>query len=206
MKTKQILAAALLAGMFTATGLTSHAQKGLGINAGVNFANITGKDVDDDAKIKTGFQAGITYDIGLADEFVIQPGISYVQNGTKGGGWIEDVGNNPKLHLDYIQVPVTFQYQPEVGTGKVLLGVGPYIGFGVGQVKLSNDDGSLKYDWDDVDLKKVDAGGKLLVGYQFGNGLSANLSANMGMVKLADTDDPARAYNTSFGITLGYKF
>ncbi|MCH5688284.1 PorT family protein [Niabella sp. W65] len=186
---------------FSLTALQSNAQAGrFGVNAGVNFSNITGKDASDAYKLKTGFQAGVTYDIGIADDFVIQPGLSYVQNGAKIDGF------DAKVQLNYLQLPVTFQYQPELGTGHLLLGVGPYIGMGIGKVKYANDNGSLKGDWDDAGYRKFDAGGKLLAGYQLSNGLSLNLNANLGLVKLSDADNPPTTNNTSFGVTLGYKF
>jgi len=204
MKLKQLLFGGLLFATFSVAALQANAQAGrFGINAGVNFANINGKDAEG-TKLKTGFQAGVTYDIGLADEFVLQPGISYVQNGSKVKGDEFD----ERWDLNYIQVPVTFQYQPAVGTGNLLLGVGPYVGFGVGKVKgssLFDDKDSSKSDWDDAGLKKVDAGGKLLVGYQLGMGLSFNLNANLGLANLSDDKD-VKFHNTSFGVTVGYKF
>jgi len=203
MKLKQLLFGGLLFATFSVAALQANAQAGrFGINAGVNFANINGKDAEG-TKLKTGFQAGVTYDIGLADEFVLQPGISYVQNGSKVKGDEFD----ERWDLNYIQVPVTFQYQPALGTGNLLLGVGPYVGFGVGKVKgsLFDDKVSSKSDWDDAGLKKVDAGGKLLVGYQLGMGLSFNLNANLGLANLSDDKD-AKFHNTSFGVTVGYKF
>jgi hypothetical protein len=201
MKMKQLLFGGLLFAAFSFSAVDSNAQSGrFGVNAGVNFANITGKDADD-TKIKTGFQAGVTYDIGIADDFVIQPGLSYVQNGAKYDGSVD-----AKIHLNYLQLPVTFQYQPELGNGNLLLGVGPYVGMGVGKVKGDIGNISGKGDWDDAGLKKLDAGGKLLAGYQLSNGLSLNLNANLGLVKLPDNDNPAKINNTSFGVTLGYKF
>jgi hypothetical protein len=210
MKLKKLLFGGLLFTAFSLTALQSNAQAGrFGVNAGVNFSNITGKDADNafgKGSLKTGFQAGITYDIGIADDFVIQPGLSYVQNGAKYDGAFEELAGNPKVHLNYLQLPVTFQYQPELGNGHLLLGVGPYVGMGIGQVKYASDNADLKRDWDDAKLRKFDAGGKLLAGYQLSNGLSLNLNANLGLVKLADVDNPPTTNNTSFGVTVGYKF
>jgi len=201
MKLKQLLFGGLLFATFSVAALQANAQAGrFGINAGVNFANINGKDAEG-TKLKTGFQAGVTYDIGLADEFVLQPGVSYVQNGTK----IKDDEAEGRRDLNYIQVPVTFQYQPVVGTGNLLLGVGPYVGFGVGKVKgIVSEGGKDSHTWDEMKFNKVDAGGKLLVGYQLGMGLSFNLNANLGMTKLPKDDN--KAHTTSFGVTVGYKF
>ncbi len=212
MKLKKLLFGGLLFTAFSLTALQSNAQAGrFGVNAGVNFSNITGKDADNvmgNGSLKTGFQAGITYDIGIADDFVIQPGLSFVQNGAKYKyeGTLEEMVGNPSIHLNYLQLPVTFQYQPELGNGHLLLGVGPYVGMGVGKVKYASDNGDSKLDWDQARYKKFDAGGKLLAGYQLSNGLSLNLNANLGLVKLRDIDNPPTINNTSFGVTVGYKF
>lgn len=190
MKVKQLLFGGLLFTAFSFSVTESHAQAGkFGVNAGANFANITGKDAPSNNKIKTGFQAGVTYDIGIADDFVIQPGLSYVQNGTQYDG-IFSGATDPKVYLNYVQLPITFQYQPEVGTGRVLLGAGPYVGMGVGQIKVDGGSVSLKSDWEDASVKKFDAGAKLLVGYQMGNGLSLNLNANLGLLKMMDVNNP----------------
>lgn len=206
MKVKQLLFGGLLFAAFSFSSIQSQAQAGrFGVNAGVNFANITGKDAPDNNKLKTGFQGGITYDIGIGDDFVIQPGLSYVQNGAQYDGLFEGV-TDPKVHLNYLQLPITFQYQPALGTGNLLLGVGPYVGLGVGDLKVDAGDVSVKLGWDEAKIKKFDAGGKLLVGYQLNNGLSLNLNANLGLVKLSDVDNPPTINNTSFGVTVGYKF
>lgn len=199
---KQLLFGGFLFAAFSLTAVQSQAQAGkFGVNAGVNFSNITGKDALDNNKLKTGFQAGITYDIGVADDFVVQPGLSYVQNGAKYDGVIDGSTN-----LNYLQLPITFQYQPELGTGRLLLGVGPYVAMGIGDVKTEIEGVSATQSWSDAKFNKMDAGGKLLAGYQMGNGLSLNLNANLGLVKLEDRDNPPTTNNTSFGITLGYKF
>src|SRR5690606_39998286 len=46
----------------------------------------------------------------------------YVQNGTQYDGTFLGKAD-PKVYLNYLQLPVTFQYQPELGTGRLLLGV-----------------------------------------------------------------------------------
>ncbi len=205
MKVKQLLFGGLLFGAFSLTAFQSEAQGKFGVNAGVNFANITGKDAPDNNSLKTGFQAGITYDIGIADDFVIQPGLSYVQNGTQYDGTFLGKAD-PKVYLNYLQLPVTFQYQPELGTGRLLLGVGPYVGMGIGDVKLEAGSTSISDSWENSFINKFDAGGKLLAGYQMGNGLSLNLNANLGLLKLSDVNNPPTTNNTSFGVTVGFKF
>ncbi|WP_409965481.1 hypothetical protein PIECOFPK_01469 [Mycovorax composti] len=209
MQLKQLLFGGLFFAAFSVAAVPSHAQAGrLGLNAGVNFATIAGKDAED-MKLRTGFQAGVTYDFNLGNYLVLQPGVLYVQNGAT-----SKVGVIENMQLNYVQVPVTFQFQPTLGNGNLLLGVGPYIGLGVGKVKMGGTiggvDWSTKYHWDDIfeegeELRKFDAGGKLLVGYQLGMGLSFNLNFNRGLVKL-NPNSESKFYNTAFGLTVGYKF
>lgn len=58
--------------------------------------------------------------------------------------------------------------------------------------------------------KRVDAGGNLLFGYEFSNKFSAQLNAQLGMVKIntkvENPTDNAKYKNTGFGISLGYRF
>ncbi len=81
---RRLLFSGLLFTALSFPATESNAQAGrFGINAGANFSNITGKNASKNNKIKPGIRAGVMYDIGIADEFVVQPGLSYVQNGTK---------------------------------------------------------------------------------------------------------------------------
>lgn len=98
-----------------------NAQTGLGLQAGVNFSNITGKNMDN-FKMKTGFQVGANYNIPVADQFVVQPGLNYLQNGYK----ISTSGGKSTTTYSYLQLPVLFQFRPELANGsKVIVGAGP---------------------------------------------------------------------------------
>ncbi|MBZ4188829.1 porin family protein [Niabella beijingensis] len=184
-----------------------NAQTGLGVQAGVNFSNITGKDVSG-AKLKTGFQVGINYDIKMSDEFSFQPGLNYLQNGLKTTGTFDNnSGSELKLNLPFLQLPLLFKYNPEVSGGnKVILAAGPYISYGIGKVKASSGNMSEKADWSDVDgegFQRTDAGAKLLIGYELRNGLSLNLNGDLGLTKAVKD---VKAHYSAFGITLGYRF
>ncbi len=37
-----------------------------------------------------------------------------------------------KINLSYVEIPVNFIYKPELGTGRMVLGFGPYAAFAVG--------------------------------------------------------------------------
>ncbi|MFT3825080.1 MAG: porin family protein [Chitinophagaceae bacterium] len=217
-KTIALLSTVLLA--FTAgTMAQSTATMGrttFGIRAGVNFQNINGKDESGDNldyKIKTGFHVGVNAEVPVAPDFYIQPGVLFT---TKGAKYNDDV----KLNISYLEVPVNFLYKPMLGSGKLLLGVGPYIAFGVGG-KLKNDNGTdadVKFKNEispgealtALYLKRLDAGGNLLFGYEFSNKLSFQFNAQLGMVKInpkiENVDTDAKYRNTGFGVSAGYRF
>lgn len=221
MKTKVVaLISACVLGTFIVQAQSTKATVGgttFGVRAGINFQNLNGEDMagrDLDNKLKTGFHVGVNAEIPLADEFYLQPGVLFSTKGAKA-----DDDDDTKFNISYIEIPVNFLYKPVLGTGKLLLGVGPYAAFGVGG-KIKSDDGDvdLKFD-NEVDpgadvyrtVKRFDFGGNLLVGYEFSNRFSAQLNAQLGLVNInpdvkgVDMGD-AKTKNTGFGISVGYRF
>lgn len=203
---------ALMAGAAQAQNKTT-----FGVRAGVNFTNINGEHAngdDLDYKIKPGFHVGVNAEIPLADEFFIQPGVLF---STKGGKL--DIPGNPKINVAYVEVPVNFLFKPEIGTGKLLLGVGPYLGIGVGgKYKTDEKDFDVKFTNDikasDPEeayyTKRIDAGGNLLFGYEFANNFSVQLNAQLGLLnldpKIEGNKPNSKAKNTGFGVSVGYRF
>jgi hypothetical protein len=186
----------------------------VGITAGVNWNNINGKTATgDDLKnqLKTGFNGGLNVEFPLASGFYLQPGVEYRQKGS-------ELSNGNKLGLSYIDIPVNFIYKPLLGTGNMLIGFGPYVGFGIGG-KVKSADGTertVSFDKDyspseaqDVQFKKLDAGANFLIGYEFKSKLSAALKAQLGLMDInPDTNIPGdntRYRNTGFGLSLGYR-
>jgi hypothetical protein len=213
----------LLALITIAFAIGSRAQETttFGIRAGVNFQNLNGKDYNDDDlenKMKTGFHIGANAEIPVASDFYLQPGVLF---STKGA--INKDDEDIRWNLSYIEVPINFLYKPALGTGKLLLGVGPYVAFGIGG-SVKNFDGKkidLKFeneisasqaaDLNTAYARSIDAGGNLLVGYEFANKLSAQLNAQLGMLKVNPkidgiTSDKSKWKNTGFGLSLGYRF
>lgn len=212
----------VLAFATSAIAMHARAQESttFGLRAGVNFQNINGKDFEgdkiEDNKLKTGFHIGVNAEIPVAPEFYVQPGVLFSLKGTKN----DDL--NAKVNLSYIEVPINFLYKPELGGGKLLLGIGPYVAFAVGG-KVNPDDG------DDVDIefekeitgaqylsgkpyfKRFDAGGNLLFGYEFANKFSVQLNAQLGLVNINPeiegvSNDDTKWKNTGFGVSVGYRF
>ena len=186
------------------------AQNGVtfGVRAGINFQNLTGKDEEGDKysnKLKTGFHIGGNAEIPVAPDFYLQPGLLFSTKGAK------YKNSDDKTNISYIEIPVNFIYKPVLGEGKLLLGVGPYAAFAVGGKYKS---GGVSTDINfgsstDDDLKRFDAGGNFLVGYEFSNHLSAQLNTGLGLVNIgnrAPGDSKSSLKNTGFGLSIGYRF
>jgi len=210
-------------GLFTASAQSQTATVGgttFGVRAGVNFQNINGRDASDDKlenKLATRFHVGANAEIPIAPEFYVQPGILF---STKGAKLADGFAGDPSLNLSYIEVPVNVLYKPTLGAGKLLLGFGPYVAYGIGgKLKTEGADTDVKFkgtvkagdDPNTVYYKPFDAGANFLFGYEFANRFSAQLNAQLGLVNInsgydgiPDTD--ARSANTGFGVSVGYRF
>jgi len=214
--------ALLVAGaFFSATAQSTTAKSSgisFGIRAGVNLQNINGRDFNDDKlenKLVPRFQAGVVADIPLADQFYIQPGLLFSGKGAK------ENGSDDNVSVSYLEVPLTFLFKPMLGTGHLLLGVGPYVGFAVtGRVTDPNDNKqTIKFKniitpaeaLTDPYLRRMDAGANLLFGYELSNNLSIQLNSQLGLAKINPeiegvSDNKTALRNTGFGLSLGYRF
>ena len=223
MKWNYLVAAGLMA--FAALSTQAQEKKAqasspitFGIRAGVSLQNINGRDAGDNKlenKLVPRFQGGVNVELPLADEFYLQPGIMFAAKGT------EFKGSNSNLNISYLEIPVTFLYKPVVGTGKLLLGVGPYIGFGIaGTIKPQNGSSSdVKFEntitalqaITNTYLRKTDAGANLLFGYELSNMFSVQLNAQLGLTKINPdiegiNNNKTMFKNTGFGLSVGYRF
>lgn len=216
----------LTAALLTVASITTQAQDkkttesgiSFGVRAGVSLQNINGRDVNDNKlqnKLVPRFQGGVNVEIPLAHEFFLQPGVMFAAKGT------EFKSSNTNLSLSYIEVPVNFLFKPVVGTGKLLLGAGPYVGFGIaGKSKPENGSSSSVTFKNSITVaealsgpyyRKMDAGANLLFGYEMVNNLSVQLNAQLGLAKINPdiegiSNNKTMYRNTGFGLSIGYRF
>lgn len=199
-----------------------------GIRAGANWQNINGKDADGDRldnKLVTRFHVGVNAEIPVAPDFYFQPGLLFSTKGAR----LEDIdlpGSDveSRLNLSYLELPLNFLYKPSLGSGKLIVGLGPYVAYGIGgkvkvdgpgddaniDVKFKNEVNSSD-DQNKVYYKPFDAGANFLFGYEFANRLSAQLNAQLGLLNINSKykgidEGDARSANTGFGVSLGYRF
>lgn len=205
----------------------AYSQVSFGVKAGVNFQNLNGKDLNGDKleyKLTPGFHAGVDVEIPIAQDFYVQPGLLFSMKGANSENALL-IGDS-KTSLSYIELPIHLLYKPQFGTGKLILGFGPYLAYGVGgkikpdegsdiDVKFKNDlsveDLGELYTGETVFLKGFDAGADIFFGYEFAFMVSVVVNAQLGLLNLApsyegDDDDESIIKNTGFGISIGYRF
>jgi hypothetical protein len=225
----------ILASLFISNTLMLQAQSttiksggtSFGIRAGVNFTNINGKDINDNKlenDMLTSFHVGINLEIPLGPQFYFQPGLLFTQKGAKNVVPFTGETVTSTISLSYIEMPLNLLFKPALVGGHLLLGFGPYVARGIAgkyTLDLNGNDVNrdVKYQSpvksndpeDVVYIKPWDAGANLLFGYEFGNKISLQANAQLGLTKINPeyegvSNDKRSAKNTGFGLSLGYRF
>jgi hypothetical protein len=197
-----------------------------GLRAGISFQNFNGKDMAGDMlenSLVTRFSAGANVEIPVAVDFYFQPGLLFATKGSLKNQVIADKEYKANVNLSYLELPLNLVYKPLLGTGHLVLGFGPYLGYGIGgraRYTLGDDSYSEKVKFkNEVNLgdasdvtyfRAFDAGANLLAGYEFTNRLSFQLNVQLGLSKVnpnytAVQGDKSSAKNTGFGLSVGYR-
>lgn len=188
-----------------AMGLSANAQQVVkfGPKAGVNFANLSGDDIED-SKMKTSFHVGAFAEIFFTDKFAIQPEVLFSAQGA------EEKEGDGKWNLDYINIPIMAKYYVIDG---LAVEAGPYVGF--------NMNSELESEGVTMDVKdgtkSVDFGLGLGANYNLDNGFFIGARYNLGLSEIGksseqtvggitiETEGPD-AKNSVIQISVGYKF
>jgi len=208
---KKLLMIALVAGFGFTTAQAQEVK--LGAKAGVNFAKLTGDDVED-ADGRTGFHIGVLAEIPFAEKWAIQPEILYSQQGLQSKEDFFDGEIESKLILDYINIPVMVKYYL---TDALSVEGGPQFGFRAKaeqeiEITGSNDDGDGIEGTTDLkdSISGFDAGVGGGLAYQLNNGLFLQARYVIGLTNV-NADDDEGAFgddltNSNLSFSLGYKF
>ena len=137
-----LLTAILITGVAVAQhGNAPAGHVSLGIKGGVNVYNIH-NDNDTKYDSKAGFHFGLLGHIHFDNQFAIQPEILYSAQGAKNG--------DTKYNLDYVNVPVLFQYMFDNG---FRIQAGPQLGFLISaKSKDNNTSVDIKDNYKPIDL------------------------------------------------------
>lgn len=198
----------LVLGAAIAMSSLTFAQQ-FGIKAGMNVSSLSTEEGLSDQGSKIGFNAGLFMNAPLAANFSIQPELLYSQMGDKYNQTIAGTTYARSRHLDYVTVPVMFQYN---ATPSFYLEAGPEFGLLVSaKNKFTNE--STNDTLDESANYKDD-----LNGFNFGVGIGAGyyFTPNVGLTAryVAGVTDIAKERpsgsdairNNVFQVGLAYKF
>lgn len=216
------------AGMFLA--VTAQAQSvsksvtSFSIRAGANWQNLNGEagGQDLDYQMATKWHVGVEADIPVGTDFYFRPGLVFNNKGAKYSETVLGTKYDAKINMAYIDVPLSFVYKPQVGNGRVILGFGPYAGFGIaGKAKgdiggqSMEEDIEFKNDVKSTDpdafyVKRLDAGANIFAGYEFTPNIFIQLNSQLGLVNIEPKQDGEKptdkTKHTGFGVSVGYRF
>ena len=107
-----------------------------GVVGGASFLGIKGAD----SEMSTGYHAGLTYKFGLPSGFAIQPSLLYHVKASASGPKVADAA----FKAGYVELPVSFQWGPDLLLFRPFVDVSPFIGYGFTHDMASRDWESLK--------------------------------------------------------------
>jgi hypothetical protein len=114
----------------------------------------------------TGYHAGLTYKFGLPSGFAIQPSLLYHVKASASGPKVADAA----FKAGYVELPVSFQWGPDLLFFRPFLDVSPYLGYG-----LNHDFNFKEYDVPDSSTAIVKDSWSLVNRLEYGLGLGAGL-------------------------------
>ena len=166
------------------------------VEAGVGFSSLVGDDTKGDKSLFS-YKVGVTYDLALAENFYIIPGLELVNKGFK-----ED-GITGNINMFYAQIPVLVAYKfPIADEIKLAIKAGPYASYGV----LGSDiqyTGSKKVNvFDSSMFDRFNWGAKAGISVDFDQ-FSIGFEYSRGFKKLNSKVD---AYHQVIAAVFGFKF
>jgi hypothetical protein len=223
MKTRLI--SLLMIFLLSASFAMAQSKISFAVAGGINFQNLNGKDYSGDKlnnDMLLGYHVGVNVQVPIAPEFYFQPGLLFSTKGAKNSATILGTEYTNTTRISYLEMPLNFVYKGALGNGFVLVGFGPYVGFGMGgkekieggSVTIENDikfKNTVESGDDGTYYKAFDAGANIFAGYEMANGVFLQLDTQFGMLNInpeykALSDDKSSVKNTGFGLSLGYRF
>ncbi|MCD7972193.1 MAG: PorT family protein [Candidatus Azobacteroides sp.] len=199
---KIILSTVILCSTFCMTAQNTSATTSFGVKVNGNLTNVKLTDIPQSgSSFKPGASVSGFAKIEFNEHFALQPELQLTY--TEGKNNV----NNERIKFKYagIEVPVYAIGQFSAGSGKVFIGVGPHIGYG-----LSVDSGKEKLPESAPDKHKIDLdhwymGGSSMIGYEFRNKISVSAGYQMGF-DLSSSGKSSTVKTQTINLGIGYRF
>lgn len=209
---KLFLGLGLVAGSFA----LAQTSPTFGIKGGMNVSSLSKDGGLEDQGSKIGFNGGVFLNAPISEQFSIQPEVLYNNLGSKVTLTKASVGNNTYTaeyarHLDYIAVPVMFQFN---ATPNFYIEAGPQFSFLVDardkykNTKNGSTQAAESYSLDKDNFNTFDFGLGLGIGYNFTPqlGLNARYTAGFTDIYKNNTGSNDNVRNNVFQVGLTFKF
>lgn len=209
---KLFLGLGLVAGSFA----LAQTSPTFGIKGGMNVSSLSKDGGLEDQGSKIGFNGGVFLNAPISEQFSIQPEVLYNNLGSKVTLTKASVGNNTYTaeyarHLDYIAVPVMFQFN---ATPNFYIEAGPQFSFLVDardkykNTKNGSTQDAESYSLDKDNFNTFDFGLGLGIGYNFTPqlGLNARYTAGFTDIYKNNTGSNDNVRNNVFQVGLTFKF
>jgi hypothetical protein len=204
----------LIAAIVCLAAQTVSAQTSFGVKAGPNMSFLRYK-IEAGSENQTwdgsrlGFQVGGVAQIGIAENFALQPELLFVMKGANG---VRPAMSTTDIDftLMTIDMPINFIYRNKGFFG----GFGPNLQFGVSSKAKSDGDTYDMYDEDEASFfvqKRFEVGANVVAGYKLASGLAFSLNFAKGLTNSSkyndDLDEATIKHNSSYiGLSIGYFF
>ena len=193
----------------------SSSQRSIGIKGGLNFASLSGEDVDD-FDSKTGFIFGGFATYPINEQFSFQPEVMFTMKGAKyeysDSDGDEYMSEKNIVSLNYLEMPLLGVMNiPMQATFDPKLYFGPSLAINLSATS------EYEYEYEDYYVSYSESGEEDLEdvnGLEFGlifggalefNSLILDLRYNIGLSKIFSDDDYIEISNRVFSLMLGYK-
>lgn len=203
----------LFLGAAIAVSSLTFAQQ-FGIKGGMNVSSLSEDAALSDQGSKIGFNAGVFLNAPIAENFSVQPEVLYNNLGSKVTLADQTINGNDYTaeyarHLDYIAVPVMFQYN---ATPEFYLEAGPQFSFLVDArdkyktTKNGSTTDSETHSLNKDNFNTFDFGVGIGAGYWFTPNLGINARYNAGLSDIYKNNNGDAVRNNVFQVGLAYRF
>ena len=180
----------LITAFFISTALFAQSPAKFGIKAGVNISTLNIEDFDDDdARIGLHIGGLAHIHLGTTEQWALQPELVYSQE----GGKLNFSGGSVTTKLDYINIPVMFQYLFNNG---FRIEAGPQLGLLVNSKYDSDGD---EEDADD-DFKSTNVSLGFGLSYLSDSGFGVGGRYNLGLSKIGEGSGDVKARTLQLGL------
>ncbi len=195
---------------------TIHSQSlSFGIRTGINSATVNVEDesgLNVEPESRTGLDIGLMLEIGLTEDFSIQPEIHYMQKGFEQVFEILGDEFESELSLNYLEIPILAKYSFGSETVRGFVNAGPSLGYALSGKTIESFNGDKEetdLDFEEEEFSRLDFSFALGGGIGFKTGpatIFVDVRYLLGLSNLDDSENDTTVRNRGLGFAVGAMF